>query len=160
MRVRSVMVGAIALGLALSTSGCAMKDSLDARFTPAPTKVTIEATVAAADASVDGEITKGFPDTVPMWPGARVSASKTTKTPQGKSYSAVLTTRDPYTDVLAGVGEGLRQCDWKVEVTDASSSESTVSILMISDGEAEGIVTISQAPDKPVRIEYIITPKS
>ena len=62
--------------------------------------------------------------------------------------------------MLAGVGEGLKTAGWKVEATDASTTEQKVSILMISnDSDAEGIVTVSQLPGKPVRIEYVITPK-
>ena len=30
---------------------------------------------------------------------------------------------------------------------------------MISNADADGIVTVTQLPDKPVRIEYVITPK-
>ena len=158
MRVRHMTV-ALAAVVALVLSGCSVKSSIDERLAPPPTTVTIEATVAAVGAPIDGTLTKGFPDTLPMWPGAKVTKSKATKTPQGTSYSAALTTPDPFDDVLAGVGTGLEEGDWKVEATDASTSEATVTILMISNDDADGIVTISQTPDKPVRIEYVITPK-
>jgi hypothetical protein len=151
--VATVAVAAFAL------SGCAVKSTLDKKFTPPPTKVTVEATVAVAGASVEGTLTGGFPDTLPVWPGATVTKSKTTKTPQGKSYSAIMTTPDPYADVLAGVGEGLKRAEWKPAVTDASGPDQKVSIIMISNLEADGIVTVSQLPKRPVRIEYVVTPK-
>jgi hypothetical protein len=101
----------------------------------------------------------GFPDTLPMWPGAKVTKTKTTKTPQGKSYSATLTTVDPYADVLAGVGEGLKQGDWTVEAADVSSPGQKVTLLTISSKTGEGMITVSQMTKKPVIIEYVVTPK-
>jgi len=159
MRVRYMTVAAVAVVASLALSGCSVKSTLDAKLTPKPTTVTVEATVAAVSAPIDGTLAQGFPDTVPMWPGARVAKSKTTKTPQGTSYSAIMTTADPYADVFAGVGAGLKQAGWKVEASDAGTPELPASILMISNGDAEGIVTITQSPKKPVSIQYVITPK-
>lgn len=161
MRVGYVTVAVAIATVAISAplSGCSVKNSIDQRLAPEPTTVTVEATVAAVDASIDGTLTKGFPAELPMWPGAKVAKSKATKTPQGTSYSAAMTTWDPFDDVLAGVGEGLEQSEWTVEATDASTAEATVTILMISSSDADGIVTISQTPKKPVRIEYVVTPK-
>ncbi len=160
MRVRYMTIAAVAVAALLVLPGCSVKSSLDAKLAPKPTTVTVEATVAAIGAPIDGTLTKGFPDTLPMWPQAKVTKSKTTKTPQGKSYSAVMTTPDPYADVLAGVGEGLEKADWKVEATEASTAAQKMSILLISNADADGIVTVSQLPKKPVRIEYVITPKN
>ncbi len=158
MRVRlSVVVAMVATALALS--GCSVKAVLDKQFAPDPKTVTVEATIAVPGASVEGTITEGFPETVALWPGAVVAKSKTTKTPQGASYSTVLNTPDPYDDVLAGVGEGLKQAAWKVEAIDASNEEQKVTLLTISNEDADGIVTVTSQPDKPVRIEYVITPK-
>ena len=118
MRVRYMtVVGSGGCGARSRSRAARSKSALDEKLTPEPTTVTVEATVAAVGASVEGTLTKGFPDTLPLWPGATVTKSKTTKTPQGTSYSAILTTPDPYADVLAGVGEGLKQADWKVEAT-------------------------------------------
>jgi len=159
MRVRYMTMVVVAVVASLAVSGCSLKRTLDETLAPEPTTVTVEATVAAVGAPIDGTLTKGFPDTVPLWPAAKVTSSRTTKTPQGNSYSAILTTTDPLAAVVAGVGEGFKQNDWTVEVTDASTEEQTASILMISSPDAEGIVTITQSPKKPVGIQYVVTPK-
>lgn len=159
MRVRFMTVMAVGVAASISLSGCAVKSTLDAKLAPKPTTVTVEATVAAVGAPINGTLTKGFPDDLPMWPSAKVAKSMVTNTRQGASYSAILTTRDPFADVLAGVGEGLKQADWRVEATDASSAAQQVSILMISNTGADGIVTVSQMGAKPVAIEYVVTPK-
>jgi hypothetical protein len=160
MRVRYTTMAAVAVVASLALSGCSVKSSIDAQLAPKPTTVTVEATIATVGAPIDGTLAEGFPSTVPMWPAGKVVKSKTTKTPQGKSYSVVLTTSDPFADVVAGVGEGLKQSKWKVAATDATTPDQKVSILLISNTEADGIVTISQLPKKPVRIEYVITPKN
>ena len=159
MRARHIAATALAAAAVIVLSGCSVKSAVDEQLTPEPKTVTVEATVAAVGAPIDGTLTEGFPDTLPMWPGAKVTKSKTTKTPQGTSYSAILSTPDPYADVLAGVGEGLKQAGWDVEATDATTPEQSVSILTISNDNAEGIVTVSQMPKKPTRIEFVITPK-
>ena len=149
-----------ALALMVLGSGCtSVKQQLDAKFTPKPTIVTQEATVAAVGAPIVGTLVTGFPDSLPLWPGGSVTKTKTTKTPQGKSYSATLTTPDPYKDVVAGVGAGLKKAGFKVTAVDGSSGVLKATLLMISDSTLEGIVTVSQLPDKPVHVEYVITPK-
>jgi hypothetical protein len=159
MRVRYMAAALLAVFAPLMITGCSVKSALDERLTPEPKTVTVEATVAAVGAAVEGTLTAGFPDTLPLWPGATVVKSKTTKTPQGPSYSAIMTTPDPYADVLAGVGEGLKQAEWKAEALDASTPEQQVTLLTVSRPDADGIVTVTQLPQQPVRIEYVITPK-
>jgi len=159
MRAAHVMVFSAAVAASLLVSGCSVKSAIDEKLAPAPKTVTVEATVAAVGAAVDGTLTAGFPDTLPLWPGATVSKSKTTTTSQGSAYSAIMTTADPYADVLAGVGEGLKQAEWKVEALDASTSDQKVTLLTVSSPEADGIVTVTQMASQPVRIEYVITPK-
>ncbi|NTU71295.1 MAG: hypothetical protein HGB10_05705 [Coriobacteriia bacterium] len=158
LRLKSMVLVALLAG-AVVVSGCSVKQSIDEKLAPEPTQVTVEATVAAVGAPIDGTLKPGFPDTLPMWPGAKVAAGKTTKTPQGKSYSATLTTTDPYADVLAGVGEGLKRAGWTVEAMDVGTPEQQATILSASSDSADGIITVSQLPKKPVRIEYVITPK-
>jgi hypothetical protein len=153
------MIGA-ALATVLVGSGCSsVKSQLDATLTPKPTVITQEATVAAVGAIIHGAPVRGFPESLPMWPGAKVSVSKTTKTPQSKSYSATMSTKDPYADVLAGVGAGLKKAGFKVTATDGSTDTVKVTLLMISDSTLEGIVTLSQAAKKPVIIRYDVSPK-
>jgi hypothetical protein len=152
-------VAAIAVAASLALSGCSMKSTLDAKLAPKPTTVTVEATVAAVSAPLEGSVTDGFPDSVPLWPGAKVTKSKKTKTPQGTSYSVSMTTVDPFDNVVAGVGEGLKQAGWTVEVTDASTPEQKASILMVTSPDADGIVTIAQATETSVGIQYVVTPK-
>jgi hypothetical protein len=96
---------------------------------------------------------------MPMWPGATLTKTKTTKTPQGKSYTADFSTPDPYADVLAGVGEGLKRAGFKVTATDASTGPVKVALLVIADKKFQGVVTLSKMPNEPVTIEYTITPK-
>ena len=159
MRARYLMIAPVLAAMLLGSGCSSVKAKLDAKFTPPPTVVTVEATVAAVGASVDGKVAKGFPSTLPMWPGAKLTASKTTKTPQGKSYSAMFKTSDPYADVLAGVGVGLKKAGFKVSATHASTDKMKVDILIVSNAKLEGIVTVSQLPKKAVHIEYVITPK-
>jgi len=159
MRARNLMI-VPALAVVLLGSGCsAVKQKLDEKFTPAPTIVTQEATVAAPSAQVSGTVSAGFPETLPLWPGANLAKMKTTKTPQGKSYTANFATADPYDDVLKGVVEGLKTAGYKVAAADGSTEMVRVNLLMISDKKIEGIVTVSQVPKKLVHIEYVITPK-
>jgi len=162
MRVRrgSVWMLTTMIAAAVALSGCSVKQSLDAQLTPKPTTVTVEATVAAVGAPIDGTLNAGFPDTLPMWPGAKLIKSKTTKTAQGKSHSATLKTGDSYADVVAGVGKGLEDTGWTAETIDASSAGQKVTIIMISNADDEGIVTVSQTASKPVQIEYVIAPKN
>ena len=148
------------LAAVLLGSGCSsVKAQLDAKFTPKPTIVTQEATVAAVGAPIDGSVAHGFPGDLPMWPGATLFKQKTTKTPQGKSYTETFTTGDPFVDVLAGVGVGLKRAGFKVAATDGSTGVVKAGILMVSNADLEGIVTVSQVPRRPVQIEYVITPK-
>ena len=163
MRVRYlsaalVLVAAITM---VGISGCSqVKTKLDTTLAPKPLPpVTIEATVAAAGASVEGTISSTFPDTMPVWPGARVKKSQTLKTPQGNSYALVLKTTDPFADVLAGMSAGLKKSSWKTTVTDASSAEASASLFMIANTRYEGIITVSEDASATTRIEYTLTPK-
>jgi hypothetical protein len=159
MRARNLML-VPALALALLGSGCsAMKSTIDAAFAPAPKVVTQEATVAVASAVVSGTPVAGFPDTLPLWPGSALAKSTVTKTPQGKSYSASFTTSDPYGDVIAGMGVGLKNAGFTAAATDGSSGQLKASILMVSNDQLEGIITISKSPKKPVTMDYVVTPK-
>jgi len=145
---------------ALGVPGCAsVKNTLDAKFTPPPTVVTQEATVAAVGASVVGTLTGDFTKTLPLWPGSKVVRTRSTKTAQGTAFSATFSTIDPFTDVVAGLGEGLKKAGWKVEVADVSSPDASASILTISNSANEGLVTVSEIASKPVTIEYTIAPK-
>ena len=159
MRIRYLMIVPV-LAVAVLGSGCSsVKASLDAKFTPKPTVVTQEATVAAVGVPVDGTLSVGFPDSLPLWPGSVLTKTKVTKTPQGKSYTANFKTDDPYKDVLAGVNEGLKTAGFKVAATDGSTSAVKVNILIISNSSLQGIVTLSQMPNAATHIEYVITPK-
>lgn len=159
-RMPLIATVAVCLAVALAVSGCAsVKKSLDDKLAPPPTVVTQEATVAAVGASVVGTITADFAKNLPLWPGSRVVRTRTTKTAQGKAFSAQFTTTDPFADVVAGLGQGLTDGGWKVELTDASSPDASASILMISNADDEGLVTVSEIASKPVTIEYTISPK-
>lgn len=162
MHRRPTLIAALALCALVApvASGCAsVKKTLDAKFTPPPTVVTQEATVAAVGASVVGTMTGTFPDQLPVWPGAKIVRTKTTKTAQGKAFSATFTTVDPFDDVVAGLGKGLTDSGWQVAVTDASSPEASASVLVISNANNEGLVTVSEVASKPVTIEYTISAK-
>ncbi len=161
MRVRLIAVAVLAVVASAALGGCAsVKSSLDARFTPKPQLITQEATVAATGASIIGKIPPGFPRTLPMWPGARVYRTKVTNTRNGKpSYILSTWTRDPFADVLAGLGKGFLDGGWKVRGTDVSIDKQKVVILTISGLGSEGIVTVSQIASRPVTIDYVVGPK-
>ena len=119
----------VALGAAMT--GCSQ---VQQAMAPKPkiNKVTIEAKVAAPGAAVGGKLTGGAPETLPLWPGATVVRSKATKTPQGTTWTATLSTPDPYRDVLNGVGVGFQRAKWEVAAQDMTSGNTSSTVLTVS----------------------------
>jgi len=159
MRGRTITMLTLLVALGATLTGCS---GIQQAITPKPkvNKVTIEATVAVPAASVDGKLVAGAPKTLPLWPGAKVLRSKATKMPGGTTWTATLSTGDPYIDVVNGVGVGFQQAQWQVAAQDMTSGDASGTLLTVSDGQVDGLVTVSNLPKKKiVQIEYTITPQ-
>jgi hypothetical protein len=145
---------AVALVAAFALSGCeALRSSV-----PQKTQVVYQkATVAAVNAPVEGAL-EGVPSDLPMWPKSKVVAVKTTKTPQGKTWTATLMTTDKYDDVLKGMVAGLQNSGWTVEQADASSGDTKSSLLTLSTPSAQGVLTLSQVDTATTSLEFVISP--
>ena len=156
MRVRRIVVAALAVALPMLLSGCAAVSGLVAGK---PNVVTREATVSAVGAPVQGALVAGFPSDVPLWPGALVVRSGLAQTPQGKNWSATLVTKDPYQPVLEGMGLGLEKAGWKVESQDVGTTTDPSVVLTITRATADGLITLSRTVDRGTSIEIVVTPK-
>ena len=139
----------------LGLSGCG---SIKAMVTPPPKiqHVTISAKVASPGAQVTPALTN-VPSNVPLWPGAAVEKKRIKGPANGDSWSATLTTTDPYQDVLAGTAKGFQDSGWTVAAVNVSSSDASSSVLTVSSTGAEGVVTVTQRPNGVTGIVYVIT---
>ncbi|NTW28465.1 MAG: hypothetical protein HGA39_03770 [Coriobacteriia bacterium] len=154
MRSRIVIVGLVAV-LLLPLAGCS---NIKSALTPGSKVVSQEATVAAVGAPVVGTLT-GIPSGVPIWPGAKVLSSGTTKTASGAvSWNATLSTGDPYKDVLNGMGAGLKASGWTVDSQDIGTATAAANLLSLTKGSSQGICSLSENADKTTTIDIIITP--
>jgi len=156
MRVDRIVIITAAVALALSLAGCA---NVGTKVAAKPRVVSREATVGAVGASVKGSLAKGFPADVALWPGAEITSSAVSKTPQGENWSATLLTKDAYEPVREGMAVGLQQAGWTVESQDVGTQKDPGSMLTITRSGAEGLVTLSRTADKRTSIEIVITPK-
>lgn len=138
-----------ALVLALSATpiltGC---QSVQSFISPTPTVITQEATVAVTAAAVTGELPAETPESLPLWPGAEVASAESIES----QFSLVLTSSEPFDDVVSGMTVGFERAGW--EVAESASDESATS-LDVSNGEYEGVVTVYDA-GSATRIEYLI----
>ena len=149
MRVRLTLAIVLALALA-PTAGC---KALEKRFTPPPTVVTTEATVAADGADVAGDLGKKVPEGLPVWPGAEVTDQKTTK----DAYALQLTTTETYDDVLKGVVVGFERAQWQVAQEESGDAGARIAILTVSNDTYAGYVTLTETEDAAVTIDYLIS---
>ncbi|MDZ4168591.1 MAG: hypothetical protein U1E26_02890 [Coriobacteriia bacterium] len=145
---RRVALVAVA-ALALVSSGCAQ---LEAAFTPEPNIVTVEATVAAPGAVVNGDLATWMPDGTPLWPGSDVVESQATK----EAYSLTLSTSDAYADVLPGVAKGFEDAGWSVLSDEEGDEGSRTAVLTVSNDTHEGIVTLTENADGTVTTTYVL----
>jgi hypothetical protein len=140
----------ITLALALfASSGCS---GLKERLTPPPKIVTQEATRAASDAQVSGELDESTPSDLPLWPGAKVVDSTTTD----DAYSLTLTTAEKFTDVLNGVAAGFEEAGWSVAVDESGEPGGRSAILQISRESEEGFVTLTEIESGLTQIDYVV----
>ena len=153
--LKVIMVFALLTSALLGLSGC---EQIKSMIAPPPKikHVPISAKVAAPGAQVTPAL-KNVPANVPLWPGAGVEKASTTKSSNGDSWSATLTTTDGYQDVLAGTAKGFQDAGWTVSSANISSSEASSSILTVSSTGAEGLVTVIERPNGVTGIGYLIT---
>jgi hypothetical protein len=144
--------------LALALTGCTQIQQI-VNPTPPIKRVSVEATAAAPGLPVKGKLASGMPADLPLWPGATVLKSKLVKSSLGNSWSTTLSTLDPYTDVLNGVGVGFQRANWTVEGQDTSSAEGSSTVLTVSGKTHDGVVTISASKTGAVEIGYVMTPR-
>jgi hypothetical protein len=148
MNRRMTVLIALALAL-LASSGCA---GLQERFTPPPKIVTQEATRAASDAQVSGELDESTPSDLPLWPGAKVVDSTTTD----DAYSLTLTAAEKFADVLNGVAAGFEDAGWSVAVEESGEQGARSAILQVSREEEEGLVTLTEIESGLTQIDYVV----
>lgn len=148
MRSRRILLACLALFVASSLVGCS---SLQAALTPDPEVITEEATVAAAGATVSGELSPETPEGLPLWPGAEVIESVAAE----DSYSLTLSTGDSYDDVLPGMAAGFERAGW--EVTSEESNEGgRIAVLSLTAEGQEGFITITELESGAVQLDYVL----
>lgn len=150
MRTRRMAIIATLVVVSLSSAGCGR---IQRMITPETKVVTQEATVAVPAAPVDGDIEPGLPDSVPLWPNARVTYSGQA----AEAYNLTLLTSDPYDDVLAGLAVGFEDAGWEVMQDEDTTSATKVTVLTAASDAAGCIVTITDVGNGTVGIAYVIT---
>ena len=145
MKSRIALVIAL-LALAVSAMAC---DRVEQAVAPEPEVVTQEATVAVAAAAVDGELPKGMPEVIPLWPGASVSGGEVTD----GAIVLSLETSEPYADVLAGTSVGFERAGWSVA---EGAEEASATALDVAGEGYEGIVTVT-GTDEITKIDYLLS---
>ena len=153
MRGRLVAAAALIGVLSLTVTGC---NRLAEKFTPPPTIVTREATVAVAAAPIVGAFRKPPPEGVPLWPTAAV-VNPEKPAGSSRSWDGTLLAADTYDVVLAGMVTGLEKGGWQVETIDASVPGARTSVLNVVGGGHEGVITIAETPEGTT-IGYVIAP--
>jgi hypothetical protein len=158
MRARLVMAAAV---LALVSTGLVGCSQINSMLNPPP-KIehkVIAAKVAAPGATVSGKLAKGIPDNLPLWPDASVDRSAITKGYGGNAWTTKLVTPDPYADVVVGTVTGFQKAGWTTEAVDVSSANESSTVITVSAGTGEGVVTITSQKDKKSAIAYVMQKK-
>ena len=156
MRSRYVPIAVLIGVLALSSAGC---DLIKNVLSPSPivNHITGEAKVGKPGATIQGGLKPGAPDTLPIWEGASVLRTKVFKSSAGDTWSATLTTKDPYQEVVAGMATGFQKQGWDVASQDLSSGNTSTTVLTVSTTQAAGLCTIATDKDKTIHIDYALT---
>jgi hypothetical protein len=156
MRSRSIFLIALIAVVSLVGTGC---DSLTKVLSSPPviTHVKVEAKVGKPGVALRGTLKPGAPADLPLWEGAGVTKNMVTKSKVGTSWSATLTTTDPYEDVAKGMAVGFQRANWQVELQDVASTEGSTTVLTVIGASATGIVTIAAQKNNTTRIGYVIT---
>lgn len=145
-----IAVSAALVAVAVAASGCAQVSDL---LTPGPKVVTIEATVAAPAAPVNGELPEGAPEGLPLWPEATVVEGSSSQT----AYDVILSTGAPLDDVVLGMAKGFEDAGWDVAQESLGEGAERLVVLTVSRPTHEGIVTISPGEADDVAISYVIS---
>lgn len=146
-RLASVLLVAVVFA---SVTGCA---KLEQRFTPPPQVVTEEATVAVSGAAVTGDLGEA-PQDLPVWPGATVTDQSITD----GAYAVTMTTVDVYDDVLKGVAVGFERAGWSVAQEESGDQGARSAVLTVTGSEYEGYVTITEAENEVIQVDYLLSP--
>lgn len=155
MRARTVIAATLAGVLSLSLVGC---NTVKTAFKPPAAKViTREATVAVVGAPVQGKLIKGFPNDIPLWPGAAIDKSRKVAAPNGSAWRAVFVAKDTYDSVLKGIGVGFQKAGWTLASESVGTTESPSDILSATKDRSEVVLTLTKTPTNTTRIEYVIT---
>lgn len=145
-----LLIALVAVALLVPATGCAR---LEKAFTPPPKVVTQEATVAASGVEVTGDLGE-VPEGLPLWPGAEVVDQKS----MDGAYALTLVTTENYDDVLKGVIVGFERAKWEAAQDDAVTGEEGIASIAVANEQFEGFVTLTQADDGSVQIDYLISP--
>jgi hypothetical protein len=156
MRARTIPILMVVGLIAVSAAGC---EQIKSAIAPPPkvNHVTIAAKVASPGAPIQGTVKKGAPSSLPFWEGAGVLHTRLVKSEAGNSWQATLATADPYDEVVAGMATGFQNAGWQVESQDASSGNTSATVLTVIGPQGSGVVTIATQKDKSTHIDYVIT---
>ena len=145
-----IAVSTALVAVAVTASGCAQVSDL---LTPGPKVVTVEATVAAPTAKVNGRLPEGAPEGLPLWPGATVLEGESSD----NAYDVILSTDQALDDVSLGMAKGFEEAGWEVTQETLGEGAERMVFLTVSRPTHEGIVTISPGESDDVAIAYVIS---
>lgn len=152
MKCRHAVLLPVLLAAVLALSLAAGCKQLEQSITGDTEAVTQEATVASPAASVKGEVDPDVPETLPVWPGATVSASDAAD----GTITLTLETTATFTNVIAGTSVGFERAGWEVA---EEASEPSATVLTVSGEGYDGFVTITEAPDA-VTLDYVLAERT
>jgi len=124
-----VLVGVGTAGL----TGCSSKKTT-ANAAPGPQ-------LAEAGATVDGEMKAGFPESLPLWKGAKVISSKHSDKGQFDVYELDMTTTVSYSKVVYGYSKGLQNAGWNAQ---SLGGDATSTAISATKDSLEAAITISK----------------
>lgn len=126
-----LIIGALVCALALVLSGCTSAKK---------TTTTAAPKLAELGAKVEGELTNGYPDALPLWEGAKVVSSDHTTQGEFEVYDFALSTQDPFDTVLYGYTQGLQKAGFTVEQTEEDANLKTITA---TNGTVSAFITFT-----------------
>lgn len=156
MRFRMIPFAIVGMALTFSLAGC---DKVGTMLQSAPiiNHIKVEAKVGKPGLTIQGHLKDGAPSNLPVWEGATVLRTRIFKSVAGDTWSATLSTKDPYGEVVAGMATGFQNEGWQVQSQDLSSGNTSTTVLTVSTNQADGLCTIATDKDKTTHIDYALT---
>lgn len=130
-RTTLIITSALVCVFALVVTGCTSAKKADTTSAPK---------LAEVGAKVEGELTNGYPDALPLWEGAKVVSSDHTTQGEFEVYDFALSTQDPFDTVLYGYTQGLQQAGFTVEQTEEDANLKTITA---TNGTVSAFITFT-----------------